>query len=624
MKMKKNICSLLILSVILLNSVNIFAQFTCSLRSPSEVEVGEAFRISIEMNERPSSQPQFNLQNFEVVAGPSTSMSSSTSFINGKMTSETKCTYTYTLIANKEGSFTIPAITINSKNGSAKTNPVTIKVVKGAARASSSPQQSQKSQSQSSASQQTATSSTFDKKDYFVRASVSNANPYVGEQVIIKYKLYISSQAYGYQASVTSMPSASSCWTYELGDKNAEPKPHTETYNGKQYSVVDIRTIAVYPQKNGEVTISPLDMDMVVQVVVRQQRPSSGDPFFDAFFGGMSQQVQNLNLKVSSNTVNLHVKSLPTAGQPADFSHLVGKFTIKSSLTRDELDANDATNLRITVSGEGNLQYVDAPQLDLPADLDVHEPKIIDNIHTPITGVSGSRTFEYVIIPRNAGKYEIPATEFTYFDKGKGQYVTIATQPYTLKVNKGKASSGAVYSSANKEDIKILGNDIRHIKEAKLQQHYSAFFGTPLYWILLALPIVLLLVLIVLLRKKIKENQNMVLVKDKRAAKTAKKRLKKAEQLLKAGADKEFYIEISQVLWGYVSDKFHIPVGQLSLDTAEEQLLNRQMKPEAIDMFLTTLKDCEYVRFAPSADITPQKMYEKTFRFITEIEKELK
>ena len=172
--------------------------------------------------------------------------------------------------------------------------------------------------------------------------------------------------------------------------------------------------------------------------------------------------------------------------------------------------------------------------------------------------------------------------------------------------------------------IKILYNDIRHIKEAKLQQHYSAFFGTPLYWILLALPIVLLLVLIVLLRKKIKENQNMVLVKDKRAAKTAKKRLKKAEQLLKAGADKEFYIEISQVLWGYVSDKFHIPVGQLSLDTAEEQLLNRQMKPEAIDMFLTTLKDCEYVRFAPSADITPQKMYEKTFRFITEIEKELK
>ncbi len=187
MKMKKNICSLLILSMILLNSVNISAQFTCSLRAPSEAEVGEAFRISIEMNDKPSSQPQLNLQHFEVVAGPSTSITSSASFINGKMSTETKCTYTYTLIADKEGSFTIPAITINSKSGSAKTNPVNIKVIKG----SSSPQQSQKSQSQSSAAQQTATSSTFDKKDYFVRASVSNANPYVGEQVVVHYKLYI-------------------------------------------------------------------------------------------------------------------------------------------------------------------------------------------------------------------------------------------------------------------------------------------------------------------------------------------------------------------------------------------------------------------------------------------------
>lgn len=626
MKMKKNICSLLILSVILLNSVNIFAQFTCSLRSPSEVEVGEAFRISIEMNERPSSQPQLNLQHFEVVAGPSTSMSSSTSFINGKMTSETKCTYTYTLIANKEGSFTIPAITINSKSGSAKTNPVNIKVIKG----SSSPQQSQKSQSQSSAAQQTATSSTFDKKDYFVRASVSNANPYVGEQVVVHYKLYISTQSSGYQASINSMPSASSCWTYELGDKNAEPKRTVETINGKQYYVTEIRSIAAYPQKEGKVKLSALELDLLVQVLVRQQRTSTGNPFFDfdidAFFGGgISAIPQTLELKLKSEEINLQVKALPQADRPQDFSGLVGNFSMKSELTKKDLSANDATNLKITVSGNGNLQYVNAPQLNLPADIDAHEPKITDNIHTSSTGVSGSRTFEYILIPRNAGKYTIPAVTFSYYDKAKGKYQTLQTENYTLNVSKAKNGSTVYASSNKKEDIKILGNDIRHIKsDSKLRKNTFIFMATPWFYILLLLPFVCLGIVLLLLRKKIKENQNIAAVKGKKAAKTAKKRLKKAEQLLKAGADKEFYIEISQVLWGYVSDKFHIPVGQLSLDTAEEQLLNRQMKPEAIDMFLTTLKDCEYVRFAPSADITPQKMYEKTFRFITEIEKELK
>ena len=612
-----------ILCCLCMGYVSLYAQFSCRVETRSEVSVGEYFSLKFVLNEKPSAAPRLNLQNFSVVNGPSISSSSSTSIINGKVTSEHSYTYSYTLIAQKEGTFTIPSVTFTSGNEQTKSNAVSIKVNSRSDAADNSPS----SPSQSSPQRNTsAANTTFNKNDYFIKAGVSNANPYVGEQVVVHYKLYISAQSSGYQASINSMPSASGCWTYELGDKNAEPKRTIETINGKQYYVMEIRSIAAYPQKEGKTKLSALEMDLTVQVLVRQQRASTGDPFFDAFFGGgISTIPQTMELKLKSEEINLQVKPLPQANQPQDFSGLVGNFNMKSELTKKDLSANDATNLKITVSGNGNLQYVNAPQLNLPADIDAHEPKITDNIHTSPTGVSGSRTFEYILIPRNAGKYTIPAITFSYYDRNKGKYQTLQTEPYTLNVSKAK-NGNTVYSSTNKkEDIKILGTDIRHIKtDKKLRQKNFIFLATPWYYLLLLLPFAVLGIILLLLRKKIKENQNIVAVKGKKAAKTAKKRLKKAEQLLKAGADKEFYIEISQVLWGYVSDKFHIPTGQLSLDTAEEQLLNRQMKPEAVEMFLTTLKDCEYVRFAPSADITPQKMYEKTFNFITEIEKELK
>ena len=596
----------------------IFAQFTCSLKAPNEVNVGQPFQISFVLNEKPSSLPKMNFQNFSVVNGPSVSSSSSVSIINGKMTSSSTNTYTYVLVANKEGTFTIPSITFSANNEQAKSNAVTIRVV-----SSSSTNNSQQSYSSNNHRDNSVSSSSVaNKEDYFIRAHASNTRPYVGEEVVLHYKLYISTQVRGYQFSPTSMPSANNCWTYELGDKNQEPPRSVETINGRQYYVYTIRSIAAYPQKSGSITLSPLKADLAVQVIVQQQR-SSGDPFFDAFFGAMSQ-VQNMTIPLTSNSISLNVKELP-AGQPVDFDGVVGNFQLKSALSRNTLSANDATNLQITISGSGNLQYINAPKLNFPADIDVHEPKVTDRINTTKSGVNGSRTFEYVLIPRNAGEYQLPPAAFSFFNKSTGKYQTLSTESYTLNVEKAKEGQNMVYSSANKEDIKILGNDIRHIKtDVQLNKNSNIFFASSLYFVLLFLPIVLLLVFVILLRKKIEDNKNVVLVKDRKAAKTAKKRLRKAENLLKLGKKDEFYEEISQVLWGYVSDKFHIPLSQLSLETAEEKLLARNMNPESVDIFLTTLKECEYVRFAPSADITPEKMYEKTFIFITNIEKQLR
>lgn len=624
MNNKYRIAVCLLISALCVGWHTVHAQFTCKAEARSEVSVGEYFQLRFVLNDKPSSAPRLNLQNFAVVNGPSVSSSSSVSIINGKTTSEHSYTYTYTLAAQKEGTYTIPAVTFTSGNEQTRSNALTIRVSSSSSQGGGGGYQAQSQQPQRSQSQQS--SASFNKNDYFIRATASNASPYVGEQVVVHYKLYISTQSSGYQASINSMPSANGCWTYELGDKNAEPKRTVETINGKQYYATEIRSIAAYPQKEGTIKLSPLELDLMVQVIVQQQRASTGDPFFDAFFGGGITNIpQNMELKLKSNEISLHVKPLPKANQPADFSGLVGSFAMRSELTKNSLPANDATNLKITISGSGNLQYVSAPELNMPADIDVHEPKITDNIHTTVSGVSGSRTFEYILIPRNAGKYTIAPVTFTYYDKAKGKYQTLTSSEYTLNVSKAKGGSTVYSSSANKEDIKILGTDIRYIKTDKnIKKNHFSIVSSSIYWVLILLPFIILFILVILMRKKIQENKNIAVVKGKKAAKTAKKRLKKAEKLLHAGDSKAFYEEISQVLWGYVSDKFHLPLSQLSLDTAEEKLLERHMDADMIAVFINTLKDCEYVRYAPSSDITPQKMYDQTFEFITKIENELK
>jgi hypothetical protein len=271
------------------------------------------------------------------------------------------------------------------------------------------------------------------------------------------------------------------------------------------------------------------------------------------------------------------------------------------------------------------LQYIEPLDFEFPTDIAVHDPEIRDNISTSPSGVSGSRTFEYVLIPRVEGNYVIPPASFSFFDKRKGSYTTLYTPEFTINVGKGQSNNAVSINANTKTDIKVLGTDIRHIKTNWKPELYKAsFFLSPMYWFLLFLPIILMLLFIIVFRKRMESKKNIALLRDKKASKTAKKRLRKAEKLLQNNQNEAFYIENSKVLWGYISDKFHIPVGQLSLDTAEKKLSERTMQQDLIKEFINTLNDCEYVRFAPSPDITPDKMYERTFNFITKIERELK
>jgi len=589
-------------------------QVNCVVKAPRQVPVGQAFQAVYELNEKPESVSAVNFVNFKCLGAPTQGSYSSVNInSNGQMQRTQSYSFTYTLVAEKEGNFTLPSIVFVVNNQQVKSEAVSISVTSGT--------QNQ----QGNNNRQSTDVQGFNKNDYFIKAFVSNSNPYVGEQTIVNYKLYLGPQTHQYQYQIKTRPTAQGFWVYDLTPKEGNPTRKEEVIDGKKYLVVDMYSMAVYPQKSGKQTISALATDLVVQVIVQQQRSRGNDMFdwfSDPFFGGA--RAQNIELNLSSNAVSIQAKELPTTNKPSSFSELVGDFKLSAKLSRDKLSANDATNLTVTISGTGNLQYIEPLDFDFPSDIAVHDPEIRDNITTSPSGVSGHRTFEYVLIPRLEGSYTIPSTSFSYFDKRKGTYVTLKTDEFTLNVDKGQSSEQAV-SYSNKTDVKVLGNDIRHIKTnwtPKLQT--ASFLFSSLYWVLFFSPILLLTIFIILVRKRIKMRSNSALLRDKKASKTARKRLRKAEKLLNHNQSEAFYIEISKVLWGYISDKFHIPTGQLSLDTAYQKLYERNMKEESIKEFIDTLNDCEYVRFAPSPDITPEKMYERTFNFITKIEQGLK
>lgn len=603
--------------VLFLSSIlSIHAQdYQVRASAPSNVGVGQQFNLTYTCTEKATINLP-NIKDFSLLGGPQVSSSSSVEIINGRMSQSSSYSYTYVLQAVKEGDYEIPSAVavINGKN--IRSNSVKVHV--GAA--SSQNQQGQRGNQRQSASNQ-----PISKNDFFIKAVVSNSNPYIEEQTIIQYKLYLPSQVQRYQASIKKSPSSTGFWTYELSDKNAEPPRSTETVNGKQYTVIDLYSMAVYPQKSGKLTISPLEIQTVVQVVVQQQQRSNDfwDNFFnDPFFGG--GRIQNLELAIASNPVTITVKELPK-NAPADFSGLVGDFKISTGLTRNTLSTNDATNFTITISGRGNLQHIEAPNIVFPSDFEVQEPNISDNIQKNAQGIYGSRTFEYVIIPRNPGDFIIPQTSFIFYDKNKKQFVSLYSNKLTLKVTKGKESQNQLYTSSNKKNVQIIGSDIRFIKtNGSVLEKDTVFVKSPFYWLIFGLPFILFVLFLILWRKQIKQRQNAVLAKDKKASKLARKRLQTAEKFLKTNNQEQFYIEISKALWGYISDKFHIPLVQLSLDTARNKLEERNMEAEYIDEFLSVLNLCEYVRFAPGSDLTSQKMYETAFEFITKIERALK
>jgi len=599
------------------------AQVTIRVQAPREVVEGDRFRISYVVNT--TDVEGFNVGNFEgltVLYGPSQSTSSSFSIVNGKTTSSSTVTFTYTVSADKAGSFHIPAATVQSDGKSVSSASPEITVLPGGSTArNNGAAAAQQGQGGGHASQQQPdrmrTQNIGDRitgKDIFIAVTASKKRVFEQEAVLLTYKLYTLVNVSELQGK---MPNLDGFHVQEL-NRQRQPELKMEHYNGRNYGTVVWSQYVVFPQQTGTLTIPEIKYEATV---VQQNR--SADPF-DIFFGGGSM-MQEVRKTVMAPAVTLQVDALPQP-RPANFSGAVGKFSITSSLTPQQLKANDATTLRLTVTGTGNMKLMKAPEVAWPKDFERYDPKTEEKTTIGPNGSSGKVLYDYIAVPRHQGKFEVPAVEFCYFDPDAREYRTATAEAYTVDVEKGKGGGNST-SAISKEDIELLNSDIRFIKTGKpaFQTGDSAFYNSRRFWLIHAGLLTIFLALVWAFRRRAVAMADVAGRRGRGASKAATKRLRVARKLLKENNATAFYEETMKALWGYVSDKLNIPTGELSKDNVRERLSDCGLTADLIDEFTRTLDDCEFARFAPGDPAaTMDKIYASAEAVINRMESELR
>lgn len=590
--------------------------------APGVVSIGQQFRVTYQVNDQGSSFRGPSFKGFTVLSGPAQSSNSSIQIMNGAMTQSVNYSFTYYLQADKEGNYSIEPATITVQGKTYKSNSISVQVVKaqaGTQNQNSNPQRGQQQQPQSNAS------SGIGANDLFVKAILSKNEVFQGEHLVVTFKIYTKVNLVGFED--IKFPSFTGFWSSEI-KLPEQISLKRENVNGVMYQVAELRKNIVVPQKSGNLTIDPITVTSIVQVR-SQGRRKTGDPFFDNFFNDpfFNNSVQNVKKEVKSQPVTVRVKPLPESGKPAGFSGAVGSFSLKANLDKTRVKANDAITMRVTVSGNGNLELIDKLNVEFPADFEVYDPKIKDNITTGNGGVSGSRTFEYLIIPRNPGKFTLKPFELSCFNLASRKYETLTSPSFDIQVDKGAGGGSVAYSGMDKEEIKYLGTDIRFIKTGSpgLRLVSYRFLGSWQYWALMILPLILFAAVLVIWQKQIRLRGDVKRMKHRKATSVAIKRLKKAHTHLQQKQEDAFYDAISQAIWGYLSDKFGIPLASLSKDTIRESLTKNRVSEELINQFTTILENCEFARFAPGAkEEKMDKLYEQGMQAITKAERELR
>ena len=355
------------------------------------------------------------------------------------------------------------------------------------------------------------------------------------------------------------------------------------------------------------------------------QRVQNYDPF-EAFFNGGSSYV-NVQKEIRTPKLTIDVSPLPS-GKPASYYGGVGSFNISSTVSTTELKENEAVTLKLVISGTGNMKLIKTPEVKFPADFEVYDSKVDNKFSLKAGGLSGSKVIEYLAIPRHGGNYTIPPVEFSYFDVKSGSYKTLTTPEYTLNVAKGSGTSGsAPVGYVSKEELRLLGQDIRYIRLGEAHYHAKGkyFYGTTDYWLWYIIPFAAFVLILVVYRKQAVENANMAKVKTKKASKVATRRLKVAKQKMQQKDKAGFYDEVLKALWGYLGDKLSMPVSELSKDNIAAKLAECQVSEELIKECASLISDCEFARYAPSlSGYADEKVYDKVATLMNRLENAIK
>lgn len=594
------------------------AQTITARAASSTVGVGQEFEVRYDINDNVSGFEAPSFTGFDVLSGPN--QSSSINIINGSVSQS--ISYSFYIVARQEGTFTIQPATVHIGSKTLKSNSLTITVMKGNAPPPNTGQNAnaQPPPTNGNTSQDNVSASDLNKK-IFVKLNPNKTKCFKGEGVILTLKLYALASEFNPQdfgPLNTNPPAYNGFYTEDIPHRG-EIIMNRENINGTIYWVCTLNQTILFPEHSGKLKIDPLKVEGVVGVRVK-----SRDPFdiFSQFFGS---QMKRENFQVSTDAISLEVQKLPESGK--EFNGAVGHYTIKASLDKNKVKANDAINLNVTVSGEGELKLIDSLPFTFPPDFDHYDPKITDHITVASTGISGSRTFNYLLIPRHEGKFKIPSTAFTYFDPAKKNYSTVSVPEMNIEVEKGNNTPSQITVAGNtsKEDVKLLATDIRFIH---LGHEPVLFIGSHILYSIgfysgIGLPVLAFLGFVFFRRRYIELHKDIVSLRKREATHMAKKRLKVAHSFISTGNKERFYAEILKAINGYLSDKFGIPVADLSRETINQSLSGWKLSEKTIYLLKQCLDICEYASYAPSAiKENFEEIYNNTVLLITKLEDE--
>jgi len=527
-------------------------------------------------------------------------------FINGQMSGS--ISYSYILQPRDVGKFTIGSATIEYNGKEYKSQPITIEVVKGVTK----PQQPGQPPD---ISQQIG-------ENLFLRAVVDKSRILQGEPVVVTFKIYTRVSIANY--SMSKMPNVPGFWGEDL-EVPKQILPTKEMVNGKQYTAGVIKKMVLFPTRSGTLEIDPLEVECAVQVESRRRSNDWFDQFFnDPFF----KQYTTVRYKVKSDPVKITVLPLPSVNVPSSFKGAVGKFTMNTSLDKSDTETNEPISLKVTLSGTGNIKLLEAPAISIPTDFEKYDPKVTENIVRQNNTISGSKIYEYLMIPRYPGVQKIPSIEFSYFDLGKKEYVTLRSPEFTINVMKGSSEITPAISGISKEDVKLLAQDIRFIKTGggSLRKRGEYFYRSAGFVFACILPLVALVGLVLYRQRVDRLSGDVASLKMRRANRLAIKRLSSSKVLLDMGRSEEFYAEVSKALWGYLRDKLNVPPAEITLDIVIDKLKERNVPQEAIDKMKNCVEICDFARFAPSSSSPEEmgKVYQESKESIIELEQTMR
>ena len=606
-----------IFSLLFIITEFVSAQISLKIQAPAQTEVGRRIRVSYVTNTQDVEDIQVGeFPGFNVVYGPSTSSSTSISMINGKTTQSSSLTFTYTVLATEEGKFTLPAAAIKVGGKTYKSGTSVIEVLPSSVNAQGNNQQSQTNRQQnngSSRQRNQVSASDIGGKELYMTVSASKRKIYEQEAVLLTYKLYT---LVNIQQIAGEMPQLDGFHVQEV-DSKAQMSLKYERVNGRNYGTAIWRQYVLFPQKTGKLKVPSITFDSQVEI-----QNTSMDPF-DVFFGGGSLS-QIVKKSIVAPAIEIEVLPLPTP-KPANFAGAVGKYTISGQLTPEQVNANDAATLRLTVSGQGNMKLMKAPKVNFPQDFEIYDPKVSDKTTNTSLGAKGNVVYDYVVVPRHGGKFNIAPVEFCYFDPEAQSYKTLKTDSFTIAVAKSKTTGSTNYHE--QEDLKVLNNDIRYIKLGNIgnSESGSLFFGSMSYWMYYVISFCLFVLLLVLFNRQIKKSRDISGMRVLRASKAASKRLKTASKLMKQHQSEAFFDEVMKALLGYAGDKLNIQKSDLNKENVSASLQSFGVEQNLVDSYMNIISECEFARYAPGdPDATMEKIYASASNVINELDSAIK